>query len=273
MRWDIAKPTHESVKSAYIEMRTDRIVKKIALVTLLCVLSTLVKSSIVADLQNEELSYVDVFHRSLNSGLTIQNSVIEAINAQPEEAAQIVSAAVVVTPGSISEVIEAAISVGARAKDITPSCRTILTIVELEEIVTSSLAAGARPEPILRICLFMLPEHEISRVISAALNSSSEIMHERILLVAFNTVELMGMDGLTLVAEGFLSSNSTALSGGTTKESANLNLDTTLKAIGDIVGSKAFSSGTDFTTENSKENTESPVLVDNIPTEPPSSSS
>ena len=211
----------------------DRVMKKVALTMLLLSLAMMSRGSIVADLQNEDLSYVDVIHRSMASGQTAEYSVVQAIQLEPEEAAQIVSAAIMVAPGSSAEIIE------------------------------SAIVAGANPEPLLRVCLPLLPEGAIPGVIAAAINSSNEIMYERIILAAFQTIEVMGMDALALVTDGFLLSRGTGIEQPTDAEFI-------LNMIGDVVGSHAFSPETDFTGEKSKENTESPVLLS---PEPPSSSS
>jgi hypothetical protein len=239
------------------------ILKNLASIIVLWGLASLVSGSIVSDLQNEQLSYVGIFHQAVTEGTTIQDSVIVAIDTTPEDTAEIVSAAIVVSPGSMEAIIVAAIDVGATAEEIAPSCRTILTTNEIELFVVTSIEENARPEPIIIVCLSMLPKDAIPRVIAAALSSTNETMYGRILMSAYETTEILGMDALALVTEGLAQS-------GLTINGETMNLQSAFNIVGELVAPTTLTSGPKIDSEDSGKNTESPVLVNpNPPSRPP----
>jgi hypothetical protein len=179
-------------------------VSKLSVFVVLCILTTTSSASIKDDLQDVTLSLIDVVHRALLRESSFEDVVVDVLEAKPDKAAQVVAAAIAVSPGSISDIVEIALAHGVNPEVIAQHCRSALTLFEIEQIVTSSMKAKARPESILGTCLAVVPEQELSRMLASALTSAESSMHTRIVESVYDVAETMDFDAINLVEEGIL---------------------------------------------------------------------
>ncbi len=178
-----------------------------AKVTMLWMVATISHASIMEDMQDRDLSMVAVMQRALLGGTEVTDALRQALALSPQNATSIIGAAIAVTPGSISGIITTAIDANVEPESIAEQCKSALTIAEIEKIILSSLRAELAPEVILATCLGAVPEDTIALILAAALAASNQSQYDLILTSAFDAINALGYDGLSVVIDGMMQSN------------------------------------------------------------------
>ena len=122
---------------------------------------------------------------------------------------------------------------------IAQHCKTALTTNEVEQIVTSAMRAKVRPEPIIGTCIAVVPEDAIARLLAVAFANADESFYHRIITSAFNTVDSLEMNALSLVSNGLVQSGITVNG----QELANKQM--AMNLVEDLAGTAAFATEAD----------------------------
>ncbi len=211
--------------------------KKAAVVVMFGMYATLTQATVIDDLKSANLTLIDIIQRAIDSNISIETVVSDAIEASPERLSSIIGAAIAVTPGSIAGIVETALEAGAKSEVIAQHCKTALTTKEVGQIVTSLMRAKSRPEPILSTCIAVVPEDAIARLLALALANADESYYDRIIASAFDTVDSLEMNAISLVSKGL------AQSGITIDGQELANEQTAMNFVEDLVGTPAFATG------------------------------
>jgi len=214
-------------------------VKKAAMLVIFGMFATLSQANVTDDLKNANLTLIDIIQRAIANSVSIETVVSEAIRASPRQSSSIIGAAIAVTPGSIAVIVETAIKAGAKSEVIAQHCKSALTTNEVEQIVTSAMLAKVKPEPIIRTCLAVVPEDEVTRLLALALANADESFYDRVIASAFDTVDSLEMNAMSLVSNGLVQSGIT-IDG---QELANQQM--AMNMVEDLVGTPAFATEAD----------------------------
>lgn len=210
--------------------------KKAAVVITIAMLAALAQATVTDDLNNAELSLIDIIQRAIADRISIETVISDAIHASPAQSSLIIGAAIAVTPGSIASIVKTAIEAGTPVDVIAQHCKSALTTNEVEQIVASSMRANVRPEPIMRTCIAVVPNDSKARILAQALANADESLFDRIIISAFDAMDSSDTNAMSLVADGLVQS------GVTINGYAQVNEQLAMSLVEDLVGPPAFAS-------------------------------
>ena len=158
-------------------------------------------------------SSMQAYHVDQGYGSPLILSLINQLEANYDDAFEILSSAVARSPGSIRQIILVAIQEGVLPNDIAAQCETSLTGEELRTLIATALNERIDGIPIIKRCLPLVEEHEVAGLLALAINNSVPGQNELLLQVAYNTLSSSYADPFQLVKAGVLQSNAFTVQG------------------------------------------------------------
>ncbi|MDA1300543.1 MAG: hypothetical protein O2868_10750 [Proteobacteria bacterium] len=160
--------------------------------------------SLPVHIRVDDRPLLEVIQSALINQEPMESIVTRLIAGSPEYSAEIIEAAVALSPGSVRSVVNAALSAGADASAVASQCRTSLTLPQVKAVVGSAMAARADVETILSACLNSRPIEYAADLLAAALTEASPDLYDEIIAVGFSIIEATGSDGRALLVESVM---------------------------------------------------------------------
>ncbi len=152
--------------------------------------------------QSEDYNIAFQFVRLDNTDLV--KTLAGLLTEQPDEPYPVVASALSVLPEQTRQIVSESISMDVAAEVIAEYCKEPMDERQTRDLVSSLIAENADVQMVLDKCLTSVPSTLLMAVLMSTLQASDPQSIETILRLAFDMIELRGLDGRTVLVDALV---------------------------------------------------------------------